>query len=77
MNRLHKNKSIRKDKLFLHVKTGVERIEILAVEFVLYDAQCFAETLEVNNLTHTEELDNVADIRVLHQISFALSRAGL
>ena len=67
MKWLHKNRSIRKDKLFLHIKSGVECIEILAVKLILNDTQRFAETLVVNNLTHAEELDNVADIRVFYQ----------
>ena len=45
MKWLHKNRSIRKDKLFLHIKSGVECIEILAVKSVSCKSEAFTEAL--------------------------------
>ena len=50
-----------------HVKSGIEGIEILAVQFVLRHPQCFAESLEVNDLPFSQEFDRSTDIRVLDE----------
>lgn len=47
------------------VKAGVERIEILAVQLILSDAQRFAETLEVYHLACPQEFNRRAYIRIL------------
>ena len=49
------------------VKARIERVEVLGVQSILHDPQGFTEPLEVHDLSHAQELDGLADIRILHQ----------
>ena len=48
------------------VESRVEGIEIAAVKVILYIPKGFAETLEVDDLSLSEETDGVADLRIFH-----------
>lgn len=52
---------------FVAVKTGIECVEVLGVEFILYDAQCFAEPLEVDDFAGTEKFNWFTDLLVVNQ----------
>ena len=47
------------------VKAGVACIEILAVQAILRNAKGIAEALEVYDLTHTKETQNVGHVRIV------------
>lgn len=47
------------------VKCRVADIEVFAVEFLLDEAESFAEALEMHDLSFTQETDRVADFRGL------------
>ena len=67
-------------ELFLNnsVETRRESIEILFVESVGCKAESFAEALIVNNFSCAQELDCVADIRVINKAkNVVICRAGL
>ena len=49
------------------VKAEIECIEVLGVQSILHDPQGFTKPLEVHNLSHAQELDGLADIRILHK----------
>ena len=49
------------------IKGGVEGVEVLFVQLILGNAQAFAETLVVDDLTLTQELDGFADIGIIDQ----------
>ena len=49
------------------VETGVKGIEVLGVQVILRNAEGFPETLVVDDLTGTEELDGLADIRIFDE----------
>ena len=49
------------------IKRGVEGVEVLFVELILCDTQAFAETLVVDDLALTQELDGLADIGIIDQ----------
>ena len=49
------------------VKGRIEGVEILFVQLILGNAQAFAEALIVDDLALTQELDGLADIRIVDQ----------
>jgi len=49
------------------VKAGVNSIEVFAVKFILCDAQCLTETLEVHDFALTQEFDGLTYIGVFNQ----------
>jgi len=51
--------------VLLSVVTGVYRINILLIEPVSHEAECFAETLIVDDLSLAQEADCVIDVRVV------------
>ena len=56
-----------RDRRGSFVKRRVEGIEVLFVEFILCDAQAFAEALVVDDLALAEELDGLANVGVVDQ----------
>ena len=53
--------------IFIRVKSGIECIEVLAVQLILRNSQRFTESLIMNNLTFSQEFDGFADIRFFDQ----------
>lgn len=51
----------------LFIKFRVESIKIATVQFFLYNAQTFAETLVVDNFALTQEADRLTDFRVFYK----------
>ena len=49
----------------IFIKTRVAGVEILAVEVVGRDPEAFAETLVVDDLPFPQELDDIADVRII------------
>ena len=49
------------------IKGGIEGVEVLFVELILGNAQAFAETLIVDDLAFTQELDGLTDIGIVDQ----------
>ena len=49
------------------IKRGVEGVEVLFVELILCDTQAFTETLVVDDLTLTQELDRFTDVGIVDQ----------
>ncbi len=49
----------------LLVEARVYVVDIFLVQAVLGKPQSFAETLEVHDLTRTQELDGIADVRII------------
>ena len=49
----------------LLVEARVYVVDIFLVQAVLGEAQAFAETLEVHDLARTQELDDVAHVRIV------------
>ena len=63
-----KGKSTPQDVLFLSfllVEARVYVVDIFLVQAVLGEAQAFTETLEVHDLARTQELDDVAHVRIV------------
>ena len=61
----------------LFVKFGVEGVEVLFIELVGEQAQIFAETLIVNNLTLTQKAYSVLDVVVVAEAqNVVVGRAG-
>lgn len=46
------------------IKTGIECVEVFAVEFFLGDAQCFTETLKMHDFAFPQESDWCTYIRI-------------
>lgn len=64
--------------VFAAVKAGIEGVEVLAVQFILGDAQGFTESLEMNDFPLPQELDGGAYVRIIHQAQdIVISAAGL
>ena len=51
----------------LLIKGRIHEVDVLLVQAVLGETQSFTEALEVDDLTGTQELDGVVDIRVVAQ----------
>lgn len=49
----------------LLVEARVYVVDVFLVQAVLGEAQAFAEALEVHDLTRTQELDDIADVRII------------
>ena len=49
------------------IKGRIEGVEVLFVQLILGNAQTFAETLIVDDLTFTQELDGLTDIGIIDQ----------
>ena len=47
------------------VKGGVKGVEIFGIEFTLYDAQCLAEALEMDDLPFAQEGDGRSDVGIV------------
>ena len=52
---------------FTTIKFRIKGIEILGIQFILYNTKGFTETLEVHDFTGTQEADWLADVTVMHQ----------
>ena len=52
------------------IKFRIKGIEILAVQSVLNNSQCFSEPLEMDNLSCSEELNRLYDIRVIYKSQY-------
>ena len=50
-----------------NVKFRVDRIEVFAVEMLLYDSQTFTKTLIMHDLTFSKEADRITYFRDLSQ----------
>ena len=49
---------------FTSIEFGIECVEVFAVEFFLDDTECFTESLEMNNLTLSQEADRGGHFRI-------------
>ena len=50
-----------------NVKFRVDRIEVFAVEMLLYDSQTFTKTLIMHDLTFSKEADRITYFRIFHK----------
>ena len=59
--------AIRLIKIFLFIKRRIESVKVFAVHSIGCKPQALAETLEVNNLSCTQEFNRVSDIGVVYK----------
>ena len=65
-------------RALITVESRIERVEVLGVQTILYDAQRFTETLEVYDFSLTQKSDWIADVVVVDQAQdIVVSGAGL
>ena len=50
-----------------NVKFRVDRIEVFAVEMLLYDSQTFTKALIMHDLTFSKEADRITYFRIFHK----------
>ena len=51
------------------IKCWIDRIKIFRIQMILYNPQCFTKSLEMHNLTLTEEAEGVKNIGVVRKVN--------
>ena len=65
-------------RALITVESRIERVEVLGIQTILYDAQRFPEPLEVYDLSPAQESDRIADVVVVDQAQdIVVGGAGL
>lgn len=52
---------------YRRVKAGIERVEILKIQFFLYGSERFAKSLEVYDFPRPEETDRIRNFRIFDE----------
>ena len=62
----------------LFVESRIEGVKVFGIQFILHDTGRFAEALVVDDLPFPQKLDDIPDVRIIHQTeNIVIAHPGL